>query len=176
MFNTKFIGDESAGREPLSILASMAVECVRDYGVAANDAASRDVTADEHRVMWTAYRALCESRGLRAVGSYELTWALYCLGVLESAVGWFCMGDDVAAYAWPEHRVALMLSIPLSSFAEEDSAEEILEMAYHEEARDAAFQQVGWTVVRIDPRSRRLDEQLARVADFVAAQSPDTAS
>lgn len=175
MFNTRFIGDASAGREPLSILASMAVECVRDSGVGADDAASRDVTADEQRVMWTAYRALCESRGLRAVGSYEVTWTLYCLGALESAVGWFGMGDYVAAYAWPEHRVALMLSIPLASF-EDDSAEALLEMAVYEEARDAAFQEEGWLVVRVDPRSRRLDDQMERVAALVAAQKSDSAS
>ena len=68
-----------------------------------------------------------------------------------------------------------MLSIPLSSF-EEDCAEALLEMALHEEARDAAFQEQGWTVVRVDPRSRRLDDQLERVAALVAAQTPDSAS
>lgn len=176
MFNMNFVDDQSASREPLAILADLAIEAVSVSSSDVSDAVPRDTDGDEYHVMWAAFRALCESRGLRAVGSYEVTWALYGLGALDSAVGWFCLGDYFAAYAWPHHRVALMLSIPLSSFAEEDSAEEILEMAYHEEARDAAFQQEGWTVVRIDPRSRRLDEQLARVADFVAAQSPDTAS
>lgn len=43
----------------MSILASIAVECMRDFGVGAADAAPRDVAADERRVMWTAYEALC---------------------------------------------------------------------------------------------------------------------
>ena len=159
----------------MSILASMAVECVRDPSVGADDAAPRDVATDEHRVMWTAYKALCESRGLHAVGSYEMTWTLYCLGALEGAVGWFIFGEHFAPYAWPEQRVALMLITPLSSF-EEDSAEALLEMAIHEEARDAAFQNEGWTVVRVDPRSRRLHDQLEHVAALVAAQNSDPAS
>ena len=175
MFNVTIIGSEPACREPLSILAGVAAEAARNSDSDAGDAAPREADVDEDHVMGAAYRALCESRGLRAVGSYELTWALYCLGALESAVGWFNLGGYFASFAWPERGVALMLSIPLSSF-EEDCAEALLEMALHEEARDAAFQEQGWTVVRVDPRSRRLDDQLERVAALVAAQTPDSAS
>lgn len=183
MFNVTFIDNDSARRVPLAILADLAVagandsDCDSDAvdAVDAFDAASRDADADEHQVMWAAYRALCESRGLCAIGSYEVTWELYCLGALESAVGWFHLGGYFAPFAWPEHGVALMLSTPLSS-CEDDSAEVTAETALHEEARDAAFQAEGWTVVRVDPRSRRLDDQLERVAALVAAQKSEPAS
>jgi hypothetical protein len=177
MFNVSLVDADLAGREPLAILAELAVKEANDSAHDETGSAPRDVDGrcDEYRVMFTAYRALCESHGLRAIGSYELTWVLYCLGALESAVGWFYLEDFLAPYAWPDHGVALMLSIPLSSF-EEDSAEDLLAMALHEEDRDAAFQNQGWTVVRIDPRSRRLDEQLEHVAALVAAQDPESAS
>lgn len=175
MFNVTIVGNEPACPDPLAILAGVAAEDANDPERSESDGAQREPDVDEYHVMWAAYRALCESRGLRAIGSYEVTWVLYCLGALDSAVGWFHLGGYFAPYAWPERRVALMLSIPLSSF-QEDSPEALLEMAIHEEARDAVFQEEGWLVVRIDPCSRRLDDQLEVLAALVAAQTPNPAS
>lgn len=175
MLNMKFFDGKSAGREPLVTLADLDVEAVDISTSDVSDAVSRDADADEYHAKWATFKSLCESRGLRAVGSYELTWALYCLGVLDSAVGWFHMGGYFAPYAWPARQVALMLSSPLVS-SEEDPAEVIAETALHEEARDAAFQEEGWLVVRINPRSRRLNDQLKGFVGLVGPKSPDPAS
>lgn len=176
MLNMKFVDDESAGREPLAVLAELAAKAANGRGSDASDTVPRDADTDEDIVMQTAFQALCDSRGLRAVGSYELTWALYSLGALDSAVGWFRLeGGYFAPYAWPKQRVALMLSYPLAS-VDDEPVEQVAETTFHDDARDAAFQDEGWLVVRVDPRSRRLDDQLERVAALVTAPSPDSTS
>lgn len=120
-------------------------------------------------------RALCEAAGIRVwtVPPPKLIWRLHCLDALQEATISYFEGDFCADIAWPEKRIALV-----ADFAIGDSDLPELDIAYvkHWQARDRYFDRNGWLVLRVDPDSPTLDDQLARVAAFVRAIQSDRVS
>ena len=102
----------------------------------------------------------------------RVAWRLHCLGALESATFWHYIEGFLAPFAWPDEKIALMLSTPVSKFGEMH-ADVIADQTYFDDARDAVFRQNGWLVLRVDPSCSTLDAQLARIAALTVASKSD---
>ena len=99
-------------------------------------------------------------------GAQRIALTLYSTGMLAGAEVWHDDGH-IAPFTWPTKKIALVLHRPIGSpyGADED--------AYFDDARDTALQDQGWLVLRIDPDSPVLDEQLARIALLFRQAKPD---
>ncbi|MCE9515997.1 MAG: hypothetical protein F2813_08575 [Actinobacteria bacterium] len=176
MINTKCVDPEVDYRDPVSVLADLAAQLVSQAGGPEEGEESltdADIREFEEFVMNLGWRALCKSAGVAETVSARVAWRLHCLGVLGSATNWHYIEGFLAPFAWPEEKIALMLSTPLSKFGEM-SAEDVADQSYLVDARDAMFQQNGWLVLRVDPGCSTLDTQLGRVAAIVLAAKSDT--
>lgn len=127
-----------------------------------------DPEVDEAVIMGLVWSALCKSRGVPESENDEISWSLYCWGALEGVVFDYELEGYSASYAWPEQRLAVILRTELSDYEQLPA-----EYTDFEAAREAVFQQDGWIVVRIDPDSPAIEEQLERIATVVRALKDD---
>jgi hypothetical protein len=119
-----------------------------------------------------AWAALCKSRGVPESETDQISWSLYCRGALEGAVFDYELQDFSAAYAWPEQQIAMIFPTNLLHFGEL-TYEEFAAYMYREAERKAELLENGWIVVRIDPDSPTIEDQLERIAKFVLASTVD---
>lgn len=172
--NNQFHDNENNYLDSAMLLAGMAARHaseVRAHSIldrAPSGAILTDPALDEAVIMDLAWAALCKSRGVPESENDQISWVLYCRGALEGAVFDYELQGFSASYAWPEQQFALMLTTTLSD-SEQFAAEELAECAYVE----AVFQQNGWIVVRIDPDSPTVEDQLERIATVVRALKDD---
>lgn len=167
MINQEFIDDESVYRDPMEVLAELAAAASDRSAPKEGELPGRDADVDEGRLNEMYLRALRESRGIPESGSDRVAWSLYCRGILDGAVIWQYNKGYCAPFAWPDLGIALMLRTPLMQFGEL-SYEELLDLANFDETRDVAFERDGWLVVKVDPDSPALDDQLDHLAVLVA--------
>ena len=175
MTNNQFYDNEKNYRDPAAILAEAAAELAsmpKDDSILERVGDARvikDPKLNEEIVMDLAFGALCESRGIRESPDDFISWSLYRRGGLESVAFWYWLeGDSIAPFAWPEERVALMLAPCLSRLAEMP-AELIADRAVEDGAVEAAFRQLGWIVLRINPDSSTIEVELERIVALVWA-------
>lgn len=157
------------------VLAELATQVISEAGSpeeGENPLTDADLRDVEEFVMDLGWRALCKSAGVPNSVSDRVAWRLHCLGALESATFWHYIEGFLAPFAWPDEKIALMLSTPWSKFGEMH-ADVIADQTYFDDARDAVFQQNGWLVLRVDPSCSTLDTQLGRIAALTLASMPD---
>ena len=175
MPNIAFRDNKNNHRDPATVLAGMAAEHAADMMEHSTlergqgGARLTDPALDEAIIIDLARRALCMSKGIPESASDQIAWFFYLRGALGSAVIDYEVDGFPASYAWPEQRIALMTLDTTVSNCKRYSAEELAECTYYEVWRDAVFLENGWTVVKVDPDSHRLDEQLGQIAALLRA-------
>ena len=178
MTNTQFHDNKNNYLCPAMLLAATAAKYaaeVTEHSIldrAPSGAVLTDPALDEAIIMDLAWAALCKSRGVSRSENDEIAWSLYCRGALEGAVVDYELEGYAASYAWPEQRLAVILSVDLPDY-EQLPAEELAECTDFEASREAVFQQDGWLLLRIDPDSPAIKDQLERLATVVRALKDD---
>lgn len=174
MTNNQFHDNQNDYLDPAMVLAGIAAKHsveIMEHSIldrAPSGAVLIDPEPDEEMIMGLAWGALCRSRGVPESESDQISWSLYCLGALDGAIFDYKLEDSSASYAWPEQRLAVMLTTALSD-REQLTTEELAQYTYFEAAREAVFQQNGWIVLRIDPDSPAIEDRLERIATLVRA-------
>ncbi|MFM8856626.1 MAG: hypothetical protein ACKOI2_05375 [Actinomycetota bacterium] len=124
-----------------------------------------DARGLEYFVLGFVWQGLCESAELRARdGDQPIVWGLFREGALAGAKFPYFKGGYAADVAWRRQRIALMIDYPL---AELNCPEIVAEEMEYRERRNRFFEDRGWLVFRINPKSERRDEQIARIARIV---------
>jgi hypothetical protein len=173
--NIAFHDNKNNQGDPATVLAGMAAQHaaeMMEHSIlerGPGGALLTDPELDEAIITELAWGALCRSKGIPESYSDQIAWFLYKRGALESGVIEYELHGRVASYAWPEQRVALMTLETTVSNCKRYSAEELAECTYYEVWRDAVFLENGWTMVKVDPDSHRLDEQLGQIAALLRA-------
>lgn len=173
MINRKKANPDMSHRDPVEVLAELAADQYALDGVL-----ERVMPAsDESWVTELAYLALCESHGVPDSASAKFAWFLYGSDALDGLDFDYYLNGAVAAFAWPDYKVAVMLVTSSEKFDQlELPSNEILNWLYSDEVRDSAFQENGWLVVRVDPDSPALKQQASRIAGLLRAMRSECAS
>lgn len=117
------------------------------------------------------WKALAKAVSMLESGTDRVALILYSLGLLEGAEVWHREGGLVAPFTWPTERIALLVHHPATTHEERLSLAAEGD-AFYIDACHKALQDEGWLVLRIDPDSPAVDEQLAHIALLVTHTKP----
>ena len=117
------------------------------------------------------WQALADAVSMRESGTDRVAMILYSVGLLEGAEVWHRDNGLVAPFTWPTKQIAVLVHHPatthderLSLVAQEDAS--------YIDACGNALQDEGWLVLRVDPESPALGEQLARIGQLIRCTKP----
>jgi hypothetical protein len=130
-----------------------------------------DLTTTTQGKVRREWKTLGDAMSMLEPGTDRVALILYSVGLLEGAEVWHRDNGLAAPFTWPTKQIALLVHHPattpeerLSLAAEED--------AFYIDACHKALQDEGWLVLRIDPDSPTVDEQLAQIALLVTHTKP----
>ena len=117
------------------------------------------------------WKALADAVSMLEPGTDKVALILYSVGLLEGAEVWHRDNGLVAPFTWPTKQIALLVHHPAITRDERLSLDANGD-AFYTDACDKALQDEGWLVLRVDPGSPALDEQLARIALLIKNTKP----